>query len=88
MADFFTYYVIRTAMPVAKKVWGWNIVDEVDGLGDWLQLMSQNGRWLSRWIMNTMLQLQPFWKIDDSNFKNSGFCSGYTSFRGFCCGGN
>ena len=41
MADFFTYYVIRTAAPVAKKVWGWNIVDEVDGLGDWLQLMSQ-----------------------------------------------
>lgn len=41
MADFFTYYVIRTAIPVAKKVWGWDIVDEVDGLGDWLQLMSE-----------------------------------------------
>lgn len=41
MADFFTYYVIRTAVPVAEKVWGWNIVDEVDGLEDWLQLMSQ-----------------------------------------------
>ena len=41
MADFFAYYVIRTAIPVAQKVWGWNIVDEVDGLADWLQLMSE-----------------------------------------------
>ena len=41
MADFFTYYVLKTAVPVARKVWGWNIVDEVDGLRDWLQLMSE-----------------------------------------------
>ena len=41
MADFFTYYVFKTAVPVARKVWGWNIVDEVDGLRDWLQLMSE-----------------------------------------------
>ena len=41
MADFFAYYVFKTAVPVARKVWGWNIVDEVDGLRDWLQLMSE-----------------------------------------------
>jgi glutathione S-transferase len=41
MADFFAYYVFKSAVPVANKVWGWNIVDEVDGLGDWLQLMSK-----------------------------------------------
>lgn len=41
MADFFAYYVFKIAVPVAKKVWGWNILDEVDGLADWLQLMSE-----------------------------------------------
>ena len=41
MADFFAYYVFKAAVPVAQKVWGWNIVDEVDGLADWLQLMSE-----------------------------------------------
>jgi glutathione S-transferase len=41
MADFFTYYVFKTAVPVAKKVWGWDIVGEVDGLAGWLQLMSE-----------------------------------------------
>ena len=41
MADFFAYYVLKTAVPVAKKVWGWNIVDEVEGLAGWLQLMSE-----------------------------------------------
>jgi glutathione S-transferase len=41
MADFFTYYVFKNAIPVAKKVWGLDIVSEVDGLSDWLQLMSK-----------------------------------------------
>jgi glutathione S-transferase len=41
MADFFTYYVLRAAVPVAQKVWGWDIVGEVDGLAGWLQLMSE-----------------------------------------------
>ena len=41
MADFFTYYVLKAAVPVAHKVWGWDIVSEVDGLADWLQLMSE-----------------------------------------------
>ena len=41
MADFFTYYVLKAAVPVAQKVWGWDIVAEVDGLAGWLQLMSE-----------------------------------------------
>jgi glutathione S-transferase len=41
MADFFTYYVFKTAVPVAKKVWDWDIVGEVDGLAGWLTLMSE-----------------------------------------------
>ena len=41
MADFFTYYIFKAAVPVAQKVWGWDIVSEVDGLAGWLQLMSQ-----------------------------------------------
>ena len=41
MADFFTYYILKTAAPVAKQVWGWDIVAEVDGLAEWLQLMSE-----------------------------------------------
>ena len=41
MADFFTYYVLKTAIPVAQKVWDWDIVAEVEGLADWMQLMSQ-----------------------------------------------
>jgi glutathione S-transferase len=41
MADFFTYYIFKAAVPVAKQVWNWDIVDEVDGLAGWLQLMSE-----------------------------------------------
>jgi glutathione S-transferase len=41
MADFFAYYVFQTAAPISKKVWDWNIVNEVDGLRDWLRLMSE-----------------------------------------------
>jgi glutathione S-transferase len=41
MADFFTYYVLKAAVPVAQKVWDWDIVSEVDGLADWLLLMSE-----------------------------------------------
>jgi len=41
MADFYTYYVLKTAAPVAKKIWGWTIVDDVEGLRPWLQLMSE-----------------------------------------------
>jgi len=41
MADFFTYYILKTAAPVAKQVWNWDIVGEVDGLADWLNLMSE-----------------------------------------------
>ena len=41
MADFFTYYILKTAAPVAKQVWNWDIVGEVDGLSDWLHLMSE-----------------------------------------------
>jgi glutathione S-transferase len=41
MADFFTYYIFKAAVPVAQKVWDWDIVGEVDGLAAWLQLMSE-----------------------------------------------
>ncbi|MGB0449835.1 MAG: glutathione S-transferase family protein [Porticoccaceae bacterium] len=41
MADFFAYYIFKNAIPVAKKVWDWDIVGEVDGLADWLRLMSE-----------------------------------------------
>jgi glutathione S-transferase len=40
MADFFAYYIFASARPIARRVWGWDIVAEVDGLGDWLKLMS------------------------------------------------
>ena len=41
MADFFAYYIFKNAIPVAKKVWDWDIVDDVDGLADWFRLMSE-----------------------------------------------
>ena len=41
MADFFAYYVFKIAVPVAKKVWGWNIADDVEGMQGWLQMMSE-----------------------------------------------
>lgn len=41
MADFFAYYIFKNAIPVAKKVWDWDIVDDVDGLADWFRLMSK-----------------------------------------------
>jgi glutathione S-transferase len=41
MADFFAYYILKMAVPVAKKVWGWDIVGEVGGLASWMQLMSE-----------------------------------------------
>ena len=40
MADFFTYYIFASARPIAKRVWDWDIVPEVEGLDDWLRLMS------------------------------------------------
>ncbi len=41
IADFYTYYCFKVAAPIAKKVWDWNFIDDVDGLRDWLRLMSQ-----------------------------------------------
>jgi membrane-associated phospholipid phosphatase len=40
MADFFAYYIFALARPIARRMWFWDIVAEVDGLGDWLKLMS------------------------------------------------
>ena len=41
MVDFYAYYIFTTARLIAKKVWDWDILLEVDGLRDWLQIMSQ-----------------------------------------------
>ena len=41
MVDFYAYYIFTTARLIAKKVWDWDILSEVDGLRDWLQIMSQ-----------------------------------------------
>ena len=40
MADFFAYYIFASAKPIARRVWDWDIVAGVGGLGDWLRLMS------------------------------------------------
>ncbi|MDG1164318.1 MAG: glutathione S-transferase family protein [Porticoccaceae bacterium] len=41
MADFFAYYVFLLARPVAKKVWGWELADDIAGLDGWMKLMAQ-----------------------------------------------
>jgi glutathione S-transferase len=41
MADFFAYYTFMTARIIAKKTWGWDIAADIDGLRDWLTLMSE-----------------------------------------------
>ena len=41
MADFFAYYIFVLARPVAKKVWGWDLADDIEGLDAWMTLMAQ-----------------------------------------------
>ena len=41
MADFFAYYTFMTARIIAKKTWGWDLAADIDGLRDWLTLMSE-----------------------------------------------
>lgn len=41
MADFFAYYIFLLARPVAKKVWGWDLADDIAGLDGWMTLMAQ-----------------------------------------------
>ena len=38
MAGFFTYYFFASARPIARPIWGGDIVAEVDGLDDYLRL--------------------------------------------------
>jgi glutathione S-transferase len=41
MVDIYAYYIFMNARIIAKKVWGWNMLSEVDGLGEWMQMMSE-----------------------------------------------
>ena len=41
MVDIYAYYVVMNARIIAKKVWGWDMLSEVEGLGDWMRMMSQ-----------------------------------------------
>lgn len=40
MADFFAYYTFAVARPVAQHVWQWDVVSEIEGLPQWLEMMS------------------------------------------------
>lgn len=41
IADFFAYYILGNTRIIAKKVWRWDILADVDGLGEWMTMMSQ-----------------------------------------------
>ena len=41
MADFFAYYAFSNARIIAKKTWGWDLVADIPGLREWVQLMSE-----------------------------------------------
>ena len=41
MVDIYAYYIVMNARIIAKKTWGWSILSEVDGLGEWMRMMSQ-----------------------------------------------
>lgn len=40
MADFFAYYTLSNARIITKKTWGWDLVADIPGLREWVQLMS------------------------------------------------
>ena len=40
IADVFAYYTYAMARPVAQKVWGWDVVGDVEGLPRWLEQVS------------------------------------------------
>ena len=41
MVDIYAYYIMMNARIIAKKVWGWDMLSEVEGLGEWMRMMSQ-----------------------------------------------
>jgi len=41
MVDIYAYYIVMNARIIAKKVWGWDMLSDVEGLGEWMRMMSQ-----------------------------------------------
>jgi len=42
LADIYLRYVLSVVMMVCPPVMGWQVADEIDGLGDWLALMAES----------------------------------------------
>lgn len=40
MADFFAYYTLSNARIITKKTWSWDLVADIPGLREWVQLIS------------------------------------------------
>ena len=40
VADVFAYYTYAMVRPTAQKVWGWDVVNDVSGLREWLERVS------------------------------------------------
>jgi glutathione S-transferase len=41
MVDIYAYYIVMNARIIAKKVWGWDLLSDMEGLGEWMRMMSQ-----------------------------------------------
>ena len=41
MADFFAYYILVNTRIIAKRMWRWDILADIDGLSEWMIMMSQ-----------------------------------------------
>ena len=41
MVDIYAYYIVMNARIIAKKVWGWDMLSEVEGLREWMRMMSE-----------------------------------------------
>lgn len=41
MVDFYAYYMVMNARLIAKKVYDWDMLSEVEGLREWMKMMSQ-----------------------------------------------
>ncbi len=41
MVDFYAYYIVMNARLIARKVYGWDMLSEVEGLREWMKMMSE-----------------------------------------------